>query len=356
MKTQYPLLRPAIWLHKGQSERLARHDRGLDSALDNVLYHAELLIQHAQACRNARGRGWHAAAIQLDNRIVDDLHRLQYATTEAQNQVRRPTVLPQPKLRDLYEELTQLQQEFVKVTIDPKHHLLAVVTDSIELEGVYLGEFRLELHLDRLRERADVSAFEVVALDPNPPDSSQDVTHPHVRDNQLCAGEATGPIAQALKDGRFCDAFLAVSSVLHEYNPHSPYVNLENWQGVACADCGSLTNEDERYYCEECDRDYCEDCYSTCDICESSFCRGCLEEDKQSGKYCCRSCRQNCQRCGRIVDADSFDEATNLCPECLEERQRSEKPLQTEEIKHEQHEQTKTNDSSPEACTVPEPV
>jgi hypothetical protein len=118
---------------------------------------------------------------------------LQYATTEVQNQSRRPTVLPQPTLRDLYDELTQLQQEFVKVTNDPKHHLLAVVTDSIELEDVYLGEFCLELHLDRLREHTDVSAFDVVALDPHPPDSSQDVTHPHVRDNQLCAGDAILP-------------------------------------------------------------------------------------------------------------------------------------------------------------------
>jgi hypothetical protein len=230
------------------------------------------------------------------------------------------------------------------------------VTDSIELEDVYLGEFRLELHLDRLREHADVSAFDVVALDPHPPGSSQDVSHPHVRDNQLCAGDAIGPIAKALTDGRFCDAFLAVSSVLHEYNPHSPYVSLENWRGVACADCGSLTNEDSRYYCQDCGQDYCDDCYSTCDICESSFCRGCLEEDKESGRYCCRSCRQNCQRCGRIVDADSFDEATNLCPECLDQRQNSEEPLKPEEIKHEQHEQPQTTDPSPEACIIPASV
>src|SRR5450631_205892 len=107
-------------------------------------------------------------------------------------------------LRDLYQELNQLQQEFPKVTIEPQHHLLTALTDSIELEGICLGEFRLELHLDRLDKHADVSAFDVVALDPNPPYSSQDVTHPHVRDNQLCAGDATGPVALALREGRFC--------------------------------------------------------------------------------------------------------------------------------------------------------
>jgi len=220
MKTKDPLLRPAIWLQGCHyHDCLTRPDKGRDGALDAVLYHAQLLAQHLGACRKARSRGWQTAVMQMDARITEDLRQLQYATTEAQTQSRGPTVLPQPTLRDLYQELLQLQQEFLKVSIEPKQHLLAVATDSIELERVYLVEFRLELHLDRLREHVDVTAFDVVALDPHPPDSSQDVTHPHVRDNQLCAGDATGPVAQALKDGRFCDAFLAVNSVPARIQP-----------------------------------------------------------------------------------------------------------------------------------------
>jgi hypothetical protein len=144
----------------------------------------------------------------METRVGDTLRQLQYSSSEAQNKASHRPVLPQPTLRDLYQDLNQLQQGFPKVTIEPQHHLLTVFTDSIELEGIHLGEFHLELHLDRLDQHADVSAFDVVALDPNPPYSSQDVTHPHVRDNQLCAGDATGPIALALKEGRFCDAFL----------------------------------------------------------------------------------------------------------------------------------------------------
>jgi hypothetical protein len=348
MKDKDPLLRAAIWLYGFRQQSLVRNDR--NSTLDSVLYHSKLLIQHLEACRKARSHGWHAAADQMDARISDDLHQLQYATTQAQNQSRGPTV-QQPTLRDLYQELIQLQQEFVNVSIEPKRRLLAAVTDAIELEGIYLGEFRLELHLDRVNDRADVSAFDIVALDPHPPDVSQDVIHPHVRDNQLCAGDATGPIAQALKDGRFCDAFLTVNAVLHEYNSSSPYVSLDDWHGIACADCGNVTGEDDRYYCDGCGRDYCEDCYSTCDICQSSFCRGCLEQDRESGMSCCRSCRKHCRQCNRIVDTDSFDDETELCPGCLEQQSN----LQTEEIKDEQHGQ-QIADPSPEVCLVPEPV
>ena len=354
MKTQYPLLRPALWLHRCRQQRSVHHDQRHKSALDTVQYHAELLIQHLKASRHARSRDWHAALALMDLQVAEDLQRLQYSTTEAQS---HPSpITPQPTLRDIYEELLQLQQEFVKVTLEPKQFLLAAVTDAIELEGIYLGEFRLELHIDRLNQRADVSAFDIVALDPHPPERSNDVTHPHVRDNQLCAGDATRPIAQALKDGRFCDAFLAVNSVLHQYNASSPYVSLENWQGLACADCGCPTGDDERYYCEDCGQDYCGECYSTCDICQASFCHGCLEEDKETGKNCCRSCRQHCKRCGRMVDADSFDEAAELCPGCLKEKQQSEPPIQqTEEMKDEQrHEHT--TDSRPKTACIPEPV
>jgi len=105
------------------------------------------------------------------------------------------------------------------------------------------------------------------------------------------------------------------------------------------------------YYCEECGQDYCEDCFSICDICQSSYCRGCLEEDRESGKSCCRNCRQHCKRCRRIVDTDSFDDETQLCPECLEEEQEPEEPIQTEEIQNEQQ----TIDPIPQA-TAPGPV
>src|SRR5678815_5899637 len=103
---------------------------------------------------------------------------------------------------------------------------------------------RDRLYLDRMAEHADASALDIVAIDPNPAATSEDTTHPHVRDHQLCAGDATVPIKAALREGRICDAFLAVNAVLHHYNPGSAYVSLDEWSGTPCADCGRITDEE----------------------------------------------------------------------------------------------------------------
>ena len=68
----------------------------------------------------------------------------------------------------------------------------------------------------------------------------------------------------ALEVGRLCDFFLMVRQVLRTYNPDSPYVSLDNWEGKQCSDCGDFINEDCRCYCELCDRTYCEQCMSVC--------------------------------------------------------------------------------------------
>ena len=98
-------------------------------------------------------------------------------------------------------------------------------TDPITLEGVYLGPFSIRLNVDLLEAgRTDASAFQAVALDPHPASSSDTTTHPHVRDDYLCAGEASEPISAALREGRVADAFLLVRSVLTNYNRSSPFI------------------------------------------------------------------------------------------------------------------------------------
>jgi hypothetical protein len=353
MTSKDPLVRTAVRLLRASEQRQTRSNRQYEGALEMVQYHAKLLAQYLGASHKAHGHGWIAAVDQMQTRVSETLRQLQSATSEAVIHSQRPPIL-RPTLRDLHQDLLQLHQEFEEVTLDLKGGIVIAVTDAIQLEDVYLGPFRLELHLDRLAERAEVSVFDVVALDPHPPASSEDVTHPHVRDNQLCAGEATAPIAHALREGRICDAFLAVNSVLHTYNVHSPFVSLSDWEGVPCADCGYATSEDQRYYCEDCGQDFCEECYSTCDICQTSCCRGCLEKDQESDQLCCKGCRRYCGRCNRMVDADSFDGETELCPGCheqlLQEQEEESKP-----IEENQNEQQDTN-SSPEKSLVPDPA
>ena len=99
-------------------------------------------------------------------------------------------------------------------------------TDPFPLEGVYLGDFSIRLNVDLLEGgRTDSSVFQVVALDPHPASPSDTTTHP-VRDHYLCAGEASEPIAAALREGRVAEAFLLARSVLTTYNRSSPFIAL----------------------------------------------------------------------------------------------------------------------------------
>ena len=114
-----------------------------------------------------------------------------------------------------------------------------VTTEEITLENVCLGAFCIQLHFERLARRRDASAFAIIAEDPNPPSGDSACTHPHVRDEALCAGDAAAPISHALADGRVGDAFQLINRVLHTYNSGSPYVSLSDWESRTCTDCGA---------------------------------------------------------------------------------------------------------------------
>ena len=192
-----------------------------------------------------------------------------------------------------------------------------------------LGPFAVELHLGRLTDRADASCFDCVALEPNPASGNDSVTHPHVQDGHLCAGDASAPISAALRQGRVCDAFCLVRSVLHTYNRASPYVALDSWDGVTCNDCGCPTSREHTSGCEHCDRDYCDGCTSCCDACDGSCCRGCLDRDEEADAYLCPSCRTTCGDCGRVVNSDDIDGTSGLCPGCRERQEDEEDDQET---------------------------
>ncbi len=88
--------------------------------------------------------------------------------------------------RDVHRELVALKTEFDEVRLDLKACTLTVVTDSIVLEHVNLGRFKIVLHWDRLDED---DTCEVLALDPHPTAGDSSTTHPHVRDERLCEGD-----------------------------------------------------------------------------------------------------------------------------------------------------------------------
>ena len=203
-------------------------------------------------------------------------------------------------------ELRQIEAEFGPVTIDWKEKVVSVATDSIVLEGIDLGPFDIEFHWNRLAPRIGSACFDIVAIAPNPAGANPEVTHPHVRDRSLCAGDAMNPIKDALDQGRLADAFILIRSVLSHYNADSPFVRLSEWEGVGCGDCGRDVGPDERSYCDRCGLDYCDGCSNSCAVCYELRCDGCTQRCHECDERCCPGCLKRSATTGH-----------NCCPECL---------------------------------------
>ena len=226
--------------------------------------------------------GWHAAAALKRCKLLAEAHDVQKKLAHLiRLSVDEGDRQPQ-SLSAIHADLVQLESEFGAVELRLQEGIVAVQTDPITLQDVYLGPFSIELHLGRLR-RLESSCFDCLALEPHPAKENPGVTHPHVSNKMLCAGDATLPLSTALKEGRIADAFCLVNAVLHEYNAGSPHVSLENWggDGVRCDDCNRLLNAADVYYCDGCERACCDECSRCCAGCEQSFCANCLEEEQR---------------------------------------------------------------------------
>lgn len=124
-----------------------------------------------------------------------------------------------------------LRQEFDELHFDSKDRKLSVETESIRLDGLDLGRFKIELDVESLSSKNN-AYYEVIALDPNPAESNDNTVHPHVDANRLCEGEAQPTIRLALRQGRLLDFFQIVRQVLSSYNPSSAYTKIADWSGA----------------------------------------------------------------------------------------------------------------------------
>ena len=202
---------------------------------DNML--ARLFLGACATTQAARGpareRGWHLAAQSLFNDLAaawPESAAANWNTLLCESGPRGTgPVLPASAFGDLPPDLRALGRRFGKVEIDFKTHELAVTTETIELEGVFLGCVP-----DQAQSGTDIGRitqpYRVVALDPHPSARRDDVTHPHVQDERLCEGEGRAAIAAALAESRFYDFFLLVNQVLHTYGQGSAYVELDDWE------------------------------------------------------------------------------------------------------------------------------
>ena len=125
-----------------------------------------LLCQRsARLYEKAQRRGWHTAARHIRPQLVRHLSELRKAidrTLVWENQQRAPTC---PSLRDLYAEFLGLREEFAEAELDLRDKTISVTTDSITLEYMSLGAFRIELDL---KGESEPVCYKVIAVEPNP--------------------------------------------------------------------------------------------------------------------------------------------------------------------------------------------
>jgi hypothetical protein len=255
--------------------------------------------------KKVRSRGWHVAAANLfediDYQAAQVIRSLEAFRTLVPSAPKASRIAPPSQIAA---DLAVLPDEFESVQIDLNGRTVSVRTEPLELESLWLGPFDICLWWERIGVR---HAYEVIAKDPQRPCRDEEVTHPHVRSNLLCEGDATLPIKAALAGGRLLDFFVLVHQTLQTYNSGSPYVAVEEWNGIRCPDCGYSMDEDSAcrceacdsqlcsectMYCRSCDRYVCSECSGECSACQRAYCQSCLTDPPQAFRRLCAGCRK----------------------------------------------------------------
>lgn len=228
-----------------------------------------------------------------------------------------------PNFIDIHAELVQTEQEFGELQFDLKEKTISVTTGDIVLNDISFGPFGIKLSICQLEKLYTDIPYRIIALEPNPAGGNDSVTHPHVSDERLCEGDGHVAIRNAIEQGRFCDFFTLIKSILQTYNPDSPYVSLDDWQGRSCYDCGYTISDDESYYCERCDREYCGQCSTYCRVCDTTVCLGCSSECYGCKEPICKDCMHVCKECEEAFCENCINEK-GLCENCEAERNKNE--------------------------------
>lgn len=265
------------------------------SDLDPPTESWQQLAQCFRRMNLARERGWRGPARELAVQLESEFHCL---TSQLQSAVERAKALatsrPHPQASDVFREIAALDEEFDEVVCDVRAGTLTVTTEPITLEDLELGRFQIVLELEGVNS---YTPYRIIALDPNPAAKCESITHPHVRDEHLCAGNGYDAIRSALEQGRLYDFFVLVSRVLHTYARGEAYSELNDWHGVRCADCDAATSEESRRACPECEAWICEDCGHACQSCDQDCCGQCAAQCPRCRQWHCPACFHHCDGC-----------------------------------------------------------
>ena len=274
-------------------------------------------------------RNWFGSAEKVRTRISRNLYDFANHLNRFKDLINQDEI-KLPKLSDIYADIVQLEKEYGDLKIDLEKKTISVISDYIELDEIPLGTFEVKLYIDKINNLYKEPPYRVIALEPNPAGTDCNVTHPHVSDDVLCEGDGYIPIRRAIEQGRIFDFFSLIDNILQNYNPDSPYVALDEWEGNSCYDCGNTLSYDESYYCERCDQYFRSHCSSYCQKCNTTICMGCSYQCPSCEEPVCNRCVAKCQECEEFFCIDCLNEE-GLCSDCEEQR----KEIENEEQENE---------------------
>ena len=258
------------------------------------------------------------------NTIIDNTNRIGSCINETHDS---ETYIP--SMKDLLEEIRIAKRTFP--TLSCRNRVLSITTHKITLSDgeneIELGDFKISFNLDVRFDSILSDMLTIKALNPNPAQGSSSITHPHVDDGILCAGDGDPLIRQALQQGRIEDAFKLVLAVLDNYNDDSPYVHLYEWNGESyyCDECGNNDLTDDNVYsCEFCEHMLCEDCHHNCAGCSRIICMSCVSHCAGCENFMCSKCLSGvCNGCDETFCEECMEACVgcgeNRCSECLKE-------------------------------------
>ena len=300
-------------------DRLKSADTFSKSLLD-ATYTERCWEESRRKLEIARNRRWWGALKELReeawNVLGDLIGELETGRRMLDPDARQPVI---SSTQEIYRDCAALKDEFFEIKCDLRDQTLSVTTEPITLEETELGAF--EIRLSYSSADRDLS-YEVIAVDPNPSTKSDEITHPHVESNCLCAGDGRVAIKHALQQGRLLDFFLVVRQVLDSYNPSSAYAELDKWYGQSCPDCGAEACDDDLCTCEDCETRVCGDCSRYCAQCSVNLCGECCSHCENCQESTCRHCLTNCSACKTFICKGCLEnDDDTICPECLKEKE-----------------------------------
>ena len=261
----------------------------------------------------SQSRGLRNAARVMRGRLLKALNAAQHEIDDAIYHVNQTSASTLATTRDVFDDLSTLHSEYPDLEVDFANQTISVTTEPIELEEIYLGQFKIVLELKFLSQ---TKPYRIETVDPNPASSCDSTTHPHVQSESLCEGEAHLPIKNALADVRLHDFFTIVNQTLNTYNAGSAYVLLSDWSGDRCRDCGDLVRDDEISSCNRCDGQICGECTCSCEQCSDVYCDDCVSMCDGCKESYCEGCISSCDRCDQPYCEDCLTE--NQCDDCHE--------------------------------------